>query len=443
MFDGETTGDGTTTECGTSTTTETRGGRRATSDWREVDRQLRAIANKRAVLDGEEARWLREAERVRIWEHAGFCSMRAYLENVFGYGPHAAQDRLRVARELETLPVLTEALTTGALCYTAIKELTRVATAATERAWLDAAQGKATSDVEVLVAGHHTGDDPTTPVNPEELLMKLVLALRPETYARLREAHARLNEEGGEYLEFDRLISVLCERTMAGGAGDAEPRRAKFQIALTVCPTCKAGTQAGGGLVVPVAPSTVARAECDAQRMGAFDPETGKLARNVQDIPPKTRAYVLKRDRGRCQAPGCRSAINLEVHHICALADGGSHHPSNLTTLCDGCHLRHHRGALRITGTAPDHLGFERLCAGPAAIEPARDEVFPNEPPTGCALALATIREDVKTALTTAGYQRGEAAKAAAYAVATVPPREATLETCMRAALRSLLSRNG
>jgi len=30
-------------------------------DWKRVDRELRAIARKRAALDAEEARWLREA----------------------------------------------------------------------------------------------------------------------------------------------------------------------------------------------------------------------------------------------------------------------------------------------------------------------------------------------------------------------------------------------
>ena len=34
--------------------------------WKEVDRKLRGIAKRRAALDAEEARWLREAERVQV-----------------------------------------------------------------------------------------------------------------------------------------------------------------------------------------------------------------------------------------------------------------------------------------------------------------------------------------------------------------------------------------
>jgi hypothetical protein len=43
-------------------------------DWRRVDRELRAIATKRAALDAEEARWLREAERMQIWRPLGMVS---------------------------------------------------------------------------------------------------------------------------------------------------------------------------------------------------------------------------------------------------------------------------------------------------------------------------------------------------------------------------------
>jgi hypothetical protein len=36
-------------------------------DWRTVDRALRAIRQRRAALDAEEVRWLREAEAVEVW----------------------------------------------------------------------------------------------------------------------------------------------------------------------------------------------------------------------------------------------------------------------------------------------------------------------------------------------------------------------------------------
>jgi len=397
-----------------------------TVDWREVDRQLRTIAKKRAALDAEEVQWVRQAERIQIWKRTGHSSMLAYLESVFGYTPKTADDRLRVARRLEALPLLTDALAEGELPYSAVKELVRVATPATENAWREVARGKVVHQIEQLVSGHHRGDLPADPVDPTIVLQKLLLELLPETYARFRETHARFNEAAGERLDYDRFISALCEAAFAGlGGGDAEPRRAKYQIALRVCPQCERGTQDGAGIVVPVLPSTVARAECDAQRVGDIDPETGELERTTQDIPPKTREYVLMRDNHRCQTPGCRSALHLEAHHLKHRKDGGSNDPSNLVTLCGGCHKRHHEGTLRVTGTAPDHLVFER----------------PHEqslaPPDGSRFSRAERREELKKALVSMGFKRPEAAVAADKVASTMEPN-ATLEDCLRQALRCL-----
>jgi hypothetical protein len=53
-------------------------------DWRAVDRALRAIKQRRATLDAEEARWLREAEALQIWRPLGMVSALDYLERALG-----------------------------------------------------------------------------------------------------------------------------------------------------------------------------------------------------------------------------------------------------------------------------------------------------------------------------------------------------------------------
>jgi hypothetical protein len=75
--------------------------------WRTVDRALRAIKQRRAALDAEEAQWLREAEALQIWRPLGMVSALDYLERVLGYALRSAQDRLRVARALGDLPAPT------------------------------------------------------------------------------------------------------------------------------------------------------------------------------------------------------------------------------------------------------------------------------------------------------------------------------------------------
>src|SRR4051794_37114378 len=86
-------------------------------DWQSVDRALRTIARRRAAFDADEARWLREAEALQIWHPLGMVSALDYMERVLGYGPRSAQDRLRVARALGTLPQLTAALAQGEFSF--------------------------------------------------------------------------------------------------------------------------------------------------------------------------------------------------------------------------------------------------------------------------------------------------------------------------------------
>src|SRR5690242_1763302 len=136
------------------------GSRERPAPWKQIDRELSRLARRRAALDAEEARWLREAVRAEIWHELGMASLHEYLEHRLGYGPRAAQDRVRVAFALEQLPELTEALASGELPFTAIRELTRVATPQTERAWRDAARDKTVRQIEELVAGHARGDRP-------------------------------------------------------------------------------------------------------------------------------------------------------------------------------------------------------------------------------------------------------------------------------------------
>src|SRR6185295_3179074 len=105
-------------------------------------------------------RWLREAEALQIWRPLGMVSALDYLERVLGYAPRTAQDRLRVARALGDLPRLEAAFASGRFAFSAVRELTRVATPSTESAWLHAAAGKNLRQIEELVAHRKPGDGP-------------------------------------------------------------------------------------------------------------------------------------------------------------------------------------------------------------------------------------------------------------------------------------------
>ncbi len=61
------------------------------------------------------------------------------------------------------------------------------------------------------------------------------------------------------------------------------------------------------------------------------------------------RSIVLSRDSNRCQVTGCPSRLELHVHHMRAVAEGGTHTPDNLVSLCDFHHaLEPEKGHERI-----------------------------------------------------------------------------------------------
>jgi hypothetical protein len=216
-------------------------------DWRTIDRALRAIRKSRAALDAEEMHWLREAEAQQIWRPLGMVSALDYLERVLGYAPRTAQDRLRVARALGSLPRLTAALATDQLPFSAVRELTRVATPGTEAVWISAVAGKNLRQIEELVADHRPGDRPDDPPDPQARVHVVRLELAADTFALWRQARTVLDDEHGTNLPDNDFIAALCNAVL-DGASTAEPTgRAKFQVAVTVCRSCQRGWQEGAG----------------------------------------------------------------------------------------------------------------------------------------------------------------------------------------------------
>jgi hypothetical protein len=298
------------------------------ADWQTIDCALRMIASRRAALDAEEAKWLREAERCEIWRELGMVSVLDYLERVLGYAPRTALERMRVARALGELPVMTEELACGRLSHSAVRELTLVATRSTERAWCAAALGKNLRQIEDLVADHRPGDRPEDPGDPEARMHVVRWEVSAETFALLRQVHQMLDDERGARLSDDELVAALCHAVMEPVEAGEPSGRAKFQIAMMVCRRCGEGWQEGAGVRVAVDAATVERAQCDAQEIGSLDGPGPERAH--QDVSPSVARFVWRRDGGRCRVPGCRSTRALEIHHIIHRADGGGHEAENL-----------------------------------------------------------------------------------------------------------------
>jgi hypothetical protein len=190
-----------------------------------------------------------------------------------------------------------------------------------------------------------------------------------------------------------------------------------------VCPSCKVARQNGAGVPFAISSAAFERAACDAQWLGNVDGEPGRAS---QTVTPAMRKQVLARDKHRCRVPGCRSAQNLDVHHIEHLEHGGSNHKSNLVTLCGGHHMRHHEGTLIIRGTA-DALEVRWLHDDPV-------ETFHVENSQENISEVATFQTDATLALKTLGFTKDESRRAVQDAIEHDAPKD--LESLIKAALR-------
>ncbi len=84
------------------------------ADWKSLHRRLRSIAKRRVALESEEAGCLLEAEESRLYRRLGYTSMLEYMERELHFGPHAANERLRVAHALINLPLIASAMASSA-----------------------------------------------------------------------------------------------------------------------------------------------------------------------------------------------------------------------------------------------------------------------------------------------------------------------------------------
>ncbi len=103
-----------------------------------------------------------------------------------------------MGRAFEQLPQLEQALSNGELCWSVVRELTRVATAENEAAWLDWAQGRRAGEVAAAVAERRTGDTPDAKGDPSQVRHRLSFEVRAETMALFRELQTIAHRDLGD-----------------------------------------------------------------------------------------------------------------------------------------------------------------------------------------------------------------------------------------------------
>src|SRR5688572_13093223 len=248
-------------------------GPRGCESWLHAHEALVKFAKKRAGLDFEEGRLLLSALRGEAHARLAYGSFAEYVERLFGYSPRQTQEKLRVAEALEELPKTAHELQAGKISFSAVRELTRVATPETEAEWLEAARERTVREVEELVSGQRPGNLPDDVPDSGAKRHVLRFEVSAEVLATFREARTKIRRDAGESLDDDDVLLLLSRHVLGASQPGAlrDEGRSSYQIALTICEVCRRGRQQTRGEFEEVPPEVVAMACCDAQHIGRLD----------------------------------------------------------------------------------------------------------------------------------------------------------------------------
>jgi hypothetical protein len=374
--------------------------------------RLLQLARSQSSLDRELGDALLAAYRQAAHLALGYGSFREYAERFLGWTGRQTEERLRVAFALENLPELRARLESGELHWSAVRELTRVATESTEREWIAEAQARTTRDIERLVSGRELGDRPSDEAPPIAARKHLSLSLSPQAWALWEETREQLTRERGARVDDDQIIIELATRALGG----RDTAKSAYQVILATCDRCGRAEQQAGAQRVTVEPHIAEAANCDAQLV--------TKNRATQTIPPRIRRAVLLRHANRCAVPGCTHSAFVDLHHVKPRAEGGTHDPELLIPLCSAHHMHVHEARLVIRGAYSTGFVFEHADGrryGSLDASPSR----------------ANIIKQAHGALVSMGFKGGEAQRM----IDRASPRvgaSADLEAIVRGALREV-----
>ena len=347
----------------------------------ELQRLEDEIAELSASIDAATHRLLMliaEYDRRGGWNNGACRSCAHWLSWRIGLDLGAAREKVRVARALEKLPSISEALRRGEISYSKARAVTRVATPETEQKLLDVARNGSASQVEKIVRawrradvaeerrranGQHEGRYLRTYTDDNGMLV-IRGHLAPEVGAVLVRALEAAQEQLYRKGEYDvsaetspgqkraDALALVAESALAGGL---EPSNAgdRYQVVVHVDEKVLADPSQPGQSVLEdgqaISAETSRRLSFDASNVVmVHDPDGNVLdvGRKTRTVPPAIRRALQARDK-TCRFPGCGSKF-CHAHHLEHWAKGGETKLPNLALVCGRHHHCVHEEGFRV-----------------------------------------------------------------------------------------------
>ena len=332
-----------------------------------------------------------ELERREAWRSWGCRSLAHWLSWQCGIGLNAAREHVRVAVALHELPATTAAFAAGALSYSKVRALTRVASATAEDELIEFARVATAAQVETTVAAYR---GVVRNVRPDQAAMRreqrsvrvlrnddgtvtITARLEPEAATLLLAAIDAAKHEvpREEDVSAETLRADALEHVARRFLQPDDPAPPATEIVVHTDAQVTVGADAQRALMLSI--DAVRALSCDAWvRHARDDDHAGDAGRRHRTVPKRLRRKVLRRDGEKCRFPGCTNRRYLHIHHLVHWTDGGPTDLDNLVALCTHHHTVVHRRHWRIDGNPNRPLTFVSpdgrvLSEEPVVVPPA------------------------------------------------------------------------
>lgn len=342
----------------------------------QLEEDLLQLQRAAEALEAERLRRLAAVDRRRSYLRDGFLSTTSWVAQRLRLSHCTAGADVRMARSLEAMPAVREALTAGEISFSSAKALAAArdsdpdAFSRAEPLLLDAARRHSVRDLQRVVAHWRVACDSRgeTPEGDDALRERRRLHISPTVFGMVRvdgdldpetgetvltalrgclDAEARVGDHSDRRTPAQRRADALGEicRQWADSGGRSEIGGERPHITVTMDLEAlegRAGRLCELDHTGAIRPEAARRLACDASisrviTQGRSEPLD--VGRRTPVVPAGLRRAVVIRDQ-HCRFPGCdRPAGWCDGHHVVHWADGGPTALSNLVLLC----RRHHR----------------------------------------------------------------------------------------------------
>ena len=364
---------------------------------KELEELGERIAEQAAHVDAALHRLLtdvREFDARGGWFEAGAQSCAHWLSWRVGWDLGTGREHVRVAKRLGELPLVDDALRRGALSYSKVRAISRVATPAIEQTLVEWAALTTAAQLEricrkfrmVQRLGEGTETEPPRRYvarrELEDGMVRIEVVVRPDEAAMVWSAIEAAGKDVSAEAHtagFDRVegLLALAQARLRGNRPDRTP----VEVVVTVERAAleqphsahAAGVFADGTCV---SAETARRLACDAAIVEITEHEGIPIdvGRKTRTISTALYRALVRRDV-TCRFPGCSNRGYVEGHHIVHWANGGETDLANLLSLCSHHHAFLHEHDFRVemgVGQVPrffDPRGRPVLEAQPGRID--------------------------------------------------------------------------